>query len=235
MSKEVKLRTGMKAWRLQYPRATRREREKTMDERLAQRRAGILGALVKRSPQADGSQITPENRPGNERVETCASARANDVGGGTPVEVTGSRRSAALGPQCGHRLCLTRYGMIEQCSHRAGTRGIGPVLCLRAPVGWSTEYAREPGERTLQAGKAAVQKWEKHTEKLKPCRPQAPTGALRGVGVEVHTWVSGETHAMHRSRNARLVRGSAMCRGLSKQRARKPIGVGWNRRVKWQR
>lgn len=68
MSEELMLLTGMKEWRQQHPRATLREIEEAMDERLAKLRAGMLEELVKMSPQADWSQGPEEQRP---RCERC--------------------------------------------------------------------------------------------------------------------------------------------------------------------
>src|ERR1700704_3946600 len=102
MSEELMLLTGMKEWRQQHPRATLREIEEAMDERLAKLRAGMLEDLVKMSPQADWSQGPQEQRP---RCERC----------GEPLESRGKRRRW-LQTSGGQQVQLDRsYGTCPQC------------------------------------------------------------------------------------------------------------------------
>jgi hypothetical protein len=68
ISEELMMMTGMKEWRQQHPRATLREMEEAIDERLAKVRAGMLEEAVKMSSQADWSQAPKARRP---RCEQC--------------------------------------------------------------------------------------------------------------------------------------------------------------------
>lgn len=53
----------MKEWRLQHPRATLREMEVALDERLAKQRARMLEDMAHASETADLSQVAPKERP----------------------------------------------------------------------------------------------------------------------------------------------------------------------------
>lgn len=102
--------TGMKDWRQQRPRATLREIEEAMDERLANLRAGMLEELVKMSPQADWSQATPENQPTCEHCGAHLESRGKhsrwlQTSGGQPVEII---RSYGTCPACGQGLFPSR-------------------------------------------------------------------------------------------------------------------------------
>ena len=57
------LMNGMKEWRLQHPKATLREMEAALDQRMAQLRAKMLEDMAMASKQADISQIPREERP----------------------------------------------------------------------------------------------------------------------------------------------------------------------------
>src|SRR6266516_7304299 len=54
---------GLKGWRLQHPRATLREIETALDERLARVRARMLEDAALTSASADLSAAGPEERP----------------------------------------------------------------------------------------------------------------------------------------------------------------------------
>ncbi len=79
MSEGMMLLTGMKEWRQQHPKATFREIEEAVDERLARVRAGMLEDLAKMSTQADWSELPGEQRP---RCEQC----------GTPLVSRGKQK-----------------------------------------------------------------------------------------------------------------------------------------------
>lgn len=55
--------TGMKGWRLQHPRATFREIEVALDERLARVRARILQDVALVSVAGNASTSKPDERP----------------------------------------------------------------------------------------------------------------------------------------------------------------------------
>jgi uncharacterized protein with PIN domain len=55
--------TGMKEWRLQHPKATLREIERALDERLAKMRARMLQDAALASAAADIQTATDEERP----------------------------------------------------------------------------------------------------------------------------------------------------------------------------
>lgn len=95
--------TGMKEWRHQHPRATFREIEEAVDERLATLRAGMLEDLLKMSSQADWSQEPDEQRPHCEQCGTLLVSRGKQkrqlqTSGGQQIEL---ERSYATCPQCG--------------------------------------------------------------------------------------------------------------------------------------
>lgn len=98
--------TGMQEWRQQHLHATLREIDPAMDERLARSPAGILEALVKRSPHADWSQAPAESRPRGERcggllVSRGKQSRWRQTRGGEQVRVECSNETC---PHCGQGL-----------------------------------------------------------------------------------------------------------------------------------
>lgn len=114
--------TGMKEWRLQHPRATLREIEVALDERLAQMRARMLQDLALASAAAKVGEATEEDRP------TCPTC-------GGPLEARGEeprtltttynqpitlRRSYAYCPACAAGLFPPRRGT------GAAVRGVHP-------------------------------------------------------------------------------------------------------------
>ena len=70
--------TGMKEWRLQHPKATFREIEQVLDERLSKVRARMLQDLALASTAADIQAAQEEERP------VCAKC-------GTPLASDGSK------------------------------------------------------------------------------------------------------------------------------------------------
>jgi predicted RNA-binding Zn-ribbon protein involved in translation (DUF1610 family) len=60
--------SGMKEWRLQHPKATLREIETALDERLGKMRARMLEDVALASAAADVSQTSEAERP---RCPTC--------------------------------------------------------------------------------------------------------------------------------------------------------------------
>ena len=54
---------GMEEWRQQHPKASLREIEEAVDERLAQMRAGLLEEVIQMSPQANWGASEQSERP----------------------------------------------------------------------------------------------------------------------------------------------------------------------------
>jgi RNase P subunit RPR2 len=95
--------TGMKEWRQQHPKATFREIEEAVDERLARLRAGMLEDLARMSSQADWIQSPKEQRPTCEQCGTPLVSRGKQkrrlqTTGGQQVEL---ERGYGTCPQCG--------------------------------------------------------------------------------------------------------------------------------------
>src|SRR5713101_3707236 len=67
--------SGMKEWRDQHPKATLREIEEALDERLGRMRARMLQDVALTSPQADWKQADPQERPTCPQCETSLQAR----------------------------------------------------------------------------------------------------------------------------------------------------------------
>lgn len=98
--------TGMSEWRQQHPRATLREIEEEMDQRLNKRRAKMREELVKMSPQADWSEAPREERPVCERcgkplVSRGKQGRQVQTSGGEQIKI---ERSSGTCPDCGQGL-----------------------------------------------------------------------------------------------------------------------------------
>ncbi len=94
--------SGMKEWRLQHPRATFREIEQALDERLAKMRARMLQDAALASAAADIKAAVEAERP------VCPQCGARLEGRGTAV-----RR---LTTQHNQTVALTRsYGVCPQC------------------------------------------------------------------------------------------------------------------------
>ena len=94
--------TGMADWRAQHPRATLREIEAAIDERLSLLRARLLQDVAQASERAHWSQESKEERP------CCAVC-------GTPLQSRGShqRRVQTSG---GREITLARsYGTCPTC------------------------------------------------------------------------------------------------------------------------
>jgi ribosomal protein S27AE len=93
----------MAEWRAAHPKATFREIEAALDERLSQVRARVLADLALASAAADVAGESPEERPRCERCGTVLRARgASDrtllTHGGAEVRL---RRAYAACPRCG--------------------------------------------------------------------------------------------------------------------------------------
>ena len=94
--------SGMKEWRLQHPKATLREIEAALDERLGKMRARMLEDAALASAAADLSQAVEAERP------TCPECGGVLVGRGHPTrELTTHaeqtlhlKRSYAVCPHC---------------------------------------------------------------------------------------------------------------------------------------
>lgn len=95
--------TGMAEWRAAHPKATFREIEAALDERLDQVRARVLADLALASAATDVAGEDAEERPRCERCGAMVQARgASDrtllTHGGAEVRL---RRTYAACPQCG--------------------------------------------------------------------------------------------------------------------------------------
>jgi len=94
--------TGMKEWRLQHPKATLREIERALDERLAKMRARMLQDAVLASAAADIQTAAEEERP------VCPEC-------GTPLESRGKQERQITTLQ-NQALRLERsYGVCPAC------------------------------------------------------------------------------------------------------------------------
>jgi predicted RNA-binding Zn-ribbon protein involved in translation (DUF1610 family) len=95
--------SGMKEWRLQHPKATFREIEQALDERLAKMRARMLQDAALASAAADIVGAPEAERP------VCPECGAQLEGRGTAVrelttqhnQTVALRRSYGVCPQCG--------------------------------------------------------------------------------------------------------------------------------------
>jgi uncharacterized protein with PIN domain len=93
---------GMKEWRVQHPRATLREIEQALDERLAKMRARMLQDAALASAAADITGAPEEERP------VCPEC-------GVPLEGRGTAERE-LTTQHNQTVKLTRsYGVCPQC------------------------------------------------------------------------------------------------------------------------
>jgi len=94
--------TGMAEWRVQHPRATFRQIETALDERLARMRARMLQDLALASSAADWDQVPEHEHP---RCPQC----------GQPLERE-SKHTRHLQTQGGQDLALERrYGTCLAC------------------------------------------------------------------------------------------------------------------------
>jgi RNase P subunit RPR2 len=94
--------SGMKEWRDQHPKATLREIEEAIDERLGRLRARMLQDAAVASPQADWSEAEPQERP---ICPHCA----------TPLVARG-KKQRSLQTQGGQEVILSRsYGVCPAC------------------------------------------------------------------------------------------------------------------------
>jgi hypothetical protein len=94
--------TGMAEWRVQHPRATLRQIEAALDERLARMRARMLQDLALASPAADWEQAPPAEHP------VCPQC-------GQPLQRE-SKHTRHLQTQGGQDLALERrYGTCPAC------------------------------------------------------------------------------------------------------------------------
>jgi YgiT-type zinc finger domain-containing protein len=95
--------SGMKAWRLQHPRATFREIEHALDERLAKMRARMLQDAALASAAADIKQAQEAERPVCPEcgVQLEAHGRASRVLTTHHNQTVELQRSYGVCPQCG--------------------------------------------------------------------------------------------------------------------------------------
>jgi hypothetical protein len=94
---------GMTHWRQEHPRATLREIEAAVDERMNQLRAQLIQELVHMSEGGEWSEAAPEDRPRCERCGTVLVARGKQrrwlqTNGGEAVKL---ERSYGTCPDCG--------------------------------------------------------------------------------------------------------------------------------------
>ena len=95
--------TGMAEWRAAHPKATFREIEAALDERLSQVRARVLADLALASAASDVAGESPDECPRSERCGTLLQARgASDrtllTHGGAEVRL---RQTYGTRPACG--------------------------------------------------------------------------------------------------------------------------------------
>ena len=94
--------TGIKEWRLQHPRASLKEIEAAIDERLSKVRARMVQDAALASDQADWTEAPASERP---RCATCE----------RPLRSAGSQ-TRQIQTQGGHELELSRkYGVCPEC------------------------------------------------------------------------------------------------------------------------
>lgn len=94
--------SGIKEWRLQHPRASLKEIEAAVDERLGKVRARVLQDAALASDQADWTDAAASERP---RCPTC----------GQPLNSAGNQ-ARHIQTQGGHALELKRkYGVCSAC------------------------------------------------------------------------------------------------------------------------
>jgi uncharacterized protein with PIN domain len=100
--KSAEVLSGMKEWRLQHPRATLREIEKEMDERLAGLRQRMIENMVEASQAAEWEEAAEGEKP------VCPECRK-------PLQQRGEEERG-LYTQGGKTLRLKRrYGVCPQC------------------------------------------------------------------------------------------------------------------------
>jgi uncharacterized protein with PIN domain len=94
--------TGIKEWRLQHPRASLKEIEAAIDERLSKVRARMLQDAALASDQADWAEAPTAERP---RCPTCE----------RPLRSEGNQ-TRQVQTQGGHDVELSRkYGVCSEC------------------------------------------------------------------------------------------------------------------------
>ena len=94
--------TGLKEWRLQHPKATLREIEAALDERLADLRARMLQDMALASGAADWVEAKAEERPvcpkcGGRLVSRGQGKRSLQTHGGKEIKL---ERSYGVCPAC---------------------------------------------------------------------------------------------------------------------------------------
>lgn len=95
--------TGMKEWRLQHPRATLREMEVALDERLARMRARMLEDMALASRAAEWKEASVDSKPkcphcGEPLVSRGKGRRSLQTQGGEELEL---ERGYGVCPKCG--------------------------------------------------------------------------------------------------------------------------------------
>lgn len=100
LSEEVII--GMKEWRDHHPKATLREIEEALDERLGRLRARMVQDAALASASSDWSEVAPEERPVCPLCATLLVARG--------------KKTRRLQTQGGQEVSLTRsYGVCPTC------------------------------------------------------------------------------------------------------------------------
>src|SRR5579883_2480295 len=97
---------GMEEWRQQHPKATLREIEEAVDERLAQMRASLLEEVIQMSPQATWGQQEKSARPTCEQCGQTLQRRGKQsrtlqTSGGQEITI---EREYGTCPACGQGL-----------------------------------------------------------------------------------------------------------------------------------
>ena len=93
---------GMKEWRLQHPKATFKEIETALDERMAKMRARMLQDAAQASPLTDVSAASPQERPFCPKCGQRLEARGQETRDLTinHNEVITLKRSYTICPAC---------------------------------------------------------------------------------------------------------------------------------------
>lgn len=97
---EVEVIEGMKAWRQRHPKATLREMEAELDQRLAQMRARLLEEIAASSKAVEWEKGAGPKCPtcGKEMNKRGKAKRRLKTGGGESIEI---ERQYAHCPHCG--------------------------------------------------------------------------------------------------------------------------------------
>jgi len=147
--------SGMKEWRLQHPKATLREIEQALDERLGKMRARMLQDAALASAAADIQAAQAEERP------VCPKCRAVLQARGTPErrltthhnQLVRLERSYGVCPTCGEGFFPPGRGtaVVAGAVDAESTGGPGAAGCLDAICAGGAGVAAFQVRRRIQA------------------------------------------------------------------------------------